>query len=76
MDGTASTSNKLRYAEAAKRLGVAPGTLRAWVARGTAPPHVRLSPRLVVFDAAELDEWVAAHRVPAAADSLCRKGAA
>lgn len=65
MNDAHDSHRKLRYDEAARRLGVKPGTLRSWVSRGVAPPHLRLSPRLVVFDPGELDQWVASHRVPA-----------
>jgi len=56
----------LSYAEAAAHLGVKLGTLRSMVSRKEIP-HVRLSARLVLFDAAELDRHLAAHAVPAAA---------
>lgn len=55
---------RLNYAEAAAHLGLKLGTLKAMVCRKEVP-HIRLGPRLVVFDSSELDEWLLARRVPA-----------
>lgn len=55
----------MNYAEAAAHLGVKLATLRSMVSRRQIP-HVRLSARLVLFDAAELDRYLADHAVPAA----------
>lgn len=48
--------------ELASRCGVAVGTVYWWVATGQVP-HARLGPRLVRFDEAEIDAWLAAKRV-------------
>lgn len=53
---------KVGYRQAADHLGVKVGTLRAWVSRRQVP-HYRLGGRLVVFDLAELDEWLRAKKV-------------
>ncbi|MBX3159201.1 MAG: helix-turn-helix domain-containing protein [Deltaproteobacteria bacterium] len=58
------TSSRLRYPDAAEYIGIKIGTLRAMVHRRQVP-HVRLGPRLVVFDVAALDLWLAAHAVEA-----------
>ena len=51
------------YKEAASFLNVAVGTLYAKVCRKEIP-HLRLSGRLVRFDAEELTKWVTSHRIP------------
>jgi excisionase family DNA binding protein len=55
---------RLTYKEAAAHLGLKIGTLKAMVCRKEVP-HIRLGPRLVVFDPTELDAWLAERRVPA-----------
>ena len=57
-------SGPIDYARAAVVLGVKVGTLRSMVSRGQVP-HIRLSPRLVVFDIADLQAHLDAHRVAA-----------
>lgn len=52
----------LDYEQAAAYLSVPVGTLRAMVHRKTIPHH-RLGPRTVRFDRADLDAWLALHRV-------------
>lgn len=58
---------RLNTAEAAAYLGVTVATLRAWRLRGvhdpnTGPRFIRISPTLVVYDCADLDEYVAGKR--------------
>lgn len=55
-------SKLLDYEEAAAYLALPIGTLRAMVHRKTIPHH-RLGPRTVRFDRADLDAWLASHRV-------------
>lgn len=55
---------RLTYAEAAAHLGLKIGTLRAMVCHRTVP-HIRLGPRLVVFDRDALDGWLAERAIPA-----------
>jgi len=50
------------YQEAALRLGLKLGTLRAMVSRKQVP-HLRIGTRLVLFDVAELDGFLATKRV-------------
>lgn len=47
----------LSYTQAAAKLAVPVGTLRAMVSRKRVP-HIRLGPRVVKFDEAELDRWI------------------
>lgn len=54
----------LNYSEAAKLLHIPKGTLYAWVHENRVP-HIRLSPRMVRFDEAELLAFIDKHRVPA-----------
>lgn len=51
-----------RYRDAARFLGVSPATVRGLVAR-RAIPHLRIGRRIVLFDPAQLREWLAAHAV-------------
>lgn len=53
---------RLNYRETARILGIPLGTLRSMVCRRQVP-HIRISPRVVVFDAAALEEWIALRRV-------------
>jgi excisionase family DNA binding protein len=55
---------KLSLHEAAQRLGVSPHTLRTWACYRRRIPFYRLGRRLV-FSAADLDTFLAAHRVEA-----------
>ena len=59
---------RLNYREAARLLGIPVGTLRSMVCRRQIP-HVRISPRVVVFDVAALDAWVRARCVGVACAS-------
>lgn len=52
------------YAAAESLTGIRRGTLASMVSRRQIP-HVRLGPRLVRFDPAELAAWIAERRVPA-----------
>lgn len=58
---------RLNYREAARLLGIPVGTLRSMVCRRQIP-HIRISPRVVVFDVAALEEWIGARRVGVAND--------
>jgi len=58
---------RLNYRDAARLLGIPVGTLRSMVCRRQVP-HIRISPRVVVFDVATLEEWMAARRVGVAND--------
>jgi predicted DNA-binding transcriptional regulator AlpA len=53
---------RLNYRDAALLLGIPVGTLRSMVCRRQVP-HIRISPRVVVFDVAALEEWIALRRV-------------
>ncbi len=57
----------LNYREAARLLGIPVGTLRSMVCRRQVP-HIRISPRVVVFDVGVLEAWIAARRVGVAND--------
>jgi len=58
---------RLNYREAARLLGIPVGTLRSMVCRRQIP-HIRISPRVVVFDVGALEEWIGARRVGVAND--------
>lgn len=53
---------RLNYREAARLIGIPVGTLRSMVCRRQVP-HIRISPRVVVFDVGALEEWIAVRRV-------------
>ena len=55
--------NTLSNDEAASYLGCTPATLRAWTSKRKVP-FVKVN-RLTRFLISDLDEWLAAHRVPA-----------
>lgn len=59
---TPRANQRIGYADAAAHLGIKLATLRSMVHRRQVP-HIRLGPQLVVFDVADLDEWMAACRV-------------
>ncbi|NMB74972.1 MAG: helix-turn-helix domain-containing protein [Myxococcales bacterium] len=52
----------VNYREASELLGVAKGTLYAWVSERRIP-HIRLGRRAVRFGTDELIAWLEAHRV-------------
>jgi excisionase family DNA binding protein len=54
---------RLAYSQAAAHLGIKIGTLRSMVCHQSVP-HIRLGPRLVVFDSEQLDAWLAERAVP------------
>lgn len=54
-------SRRLGYELAAAMLAVPDGTLRSMVSRRLVP-HIRISPRVVVFDEAELEQWIESKR--------------
>jgi excisionase family DNA binding protein len=54
----------ITYQKAAEMLGLAKGTIYSMVHQNRIP-HIRLGPRLVRFDAAELQKFVDDHRVGA-----------
>jgi hypothetical protein len=62
---------RLNYRDAARLLGIPVGTLRSMVCRRQVP-HIRISPRVVVFDAASLEDWIAKRRVDVANDDARR----
>ena len=57
--------NLVGYPEASRLLGVPIGTLYAWVCQKRVP-HIRLGPRAVRFNRAELERWLGSKRVGAA----------
>lgn len=59
----ASLQKHIGYQEAATLLAIPVGTLRSMVCRRQIP-HVRISARIVVFDRATLNSWLARCSVP------------
>jgi excisionase family DNA binding protein len=58
-----SDPDVLRYADAAKLIGVAVPTMHAFVHERRVP-HFRLSARLVIFRRSDLLAWLESRRVP------------
>ena len=56
-EGEGVVSQRIPYAAAAKHLGLKIQTLRTMVHRRQVP-HIRLGPKLVVFDTDVLDAWL------------------
>jgi excisionase family DNA binding protein len=52
----------LNYKQAAEYLSMPIGTLRSLVSHRKIP-HARMGPRLVRFELADLDAWIAQHKV-------------
>ena len=54
--------SRVRYKQAAQHTGLPEGTLRALVStKGV--PHIRIGPRMVLFDTEQLDTWLAERTV-------------
>lgn len=52
----------LRSSATAEYLGITEGTLKKMRMRGDGPVYARLSPRLIIYDVADLDAWIAKNR--------------
>ena len=63
---------RVRYKQASEHTGLPEGTLRAKVCRKQIP-HYRVGPRCVLFDLAELDEWMDSMRVETRDDDAMAK---
>ena len=55
-------SPRLRAEQAAAYLGLSPSTLAKLRMSGDGPPYAKAGPRIVVYDIADLDAWLAARR--------------
>jgi hypothetical protein len=66
---TTSPQRRMRRRQAAAYLGVSPGFLEKHACRGTGPPYLRISSRLVLYERDELDRWAAARRVRSTSDA-------
>tara|TARA_R100000005_G_scaffold89219_2_gene59629 strand:+ start:2095 stop:2304 length:210 start_codon:yes stop_codon:yes gene_type:complete len=53
------TTKRLRAPAAADYVGLAESTLAKMRWRGDGPPYSKAGPRIVVYDVADLDEWLA-----------------
>ena len=68
-----SKPRRVGYHDAAELLAVPIGTLRSMVCRRQVP-HIRLSPRIVIFDVDTLEGWLAARSVPISNDNRDGEG--
>jgi predicted DNA-binding transcriptional regulator AlpA len=55
-------SRKLRAHEAASYLGISSSTLAKMRLRGDGPPYSKAGRKVVLYDMADLDKWVASHQ--------------
>jgi predicted DNA-binding transcriptional regulator AlpA len=55
-----ASSKRIRAAKLAERLGVSLRTIRHWDAIGRLPEPLRLSARVVCWESAEIEDWLAA----------------
>jgi prophage regulatory protein len=53
-----NTPTVMRPAEVEKSLGVSASTLKRWARNGYGPKRLKLGPRAVGYDAAEIDDWL------------------
>ena len=59
---------KLRAPEAAALLGLSPSTLAKMRLRGDGPAFLKVGRRAVVYDPADLEEWLATRRRTSTSD--------
>jgi len=52
------SSPKLRAPQAARYIGLSASTLAKMRLRGDGPPYAKAGPRVVVYDARDLDAWL------------------
>jgi len=52
------SSPKLRAPQAARYIGLSASTLAKMRLRGDGPPYAKAGPRVVVYDAHDLDAWL------------------
>lgn len=62
-------STKLRAPEAARYVGLSPSTLAKMRLRGDGPVYAKAGPRIVIYDKADLDVWLAKRRRWSTSDS-------
>lgn len=64
-----SHARMLRPKDAADYLGVSTSYLQKLRGNGKGPTFVKISPKLVTYDRAALDAWLAAHQRTSTSDS-------
>jgi len=55
-------SPKFRAREAAEYLGLSSSTLAKMRLRGDGPPYSKAGPRVVIYDLADMESWLAARK--------------
>ena len=63
-----SWPQKLRTGQAARYCGLAGRTLEKYRYVGGGPPYFKVSPRLVIYDTRDLDQWLASRRRSSTSD--------
>ncbi len=63
-------SPKLRAQQAADYLGISKSTLAKMRLRGDGPRYMKIGPRVVVYDRADLDDYATARRRRSTSDML------
>jgi predicted DNA-binding transcriptional regulator AlpA len=61
-------TTKLRAPEAARYVGLSPSTLAKMRLRGDGPMYSKAGPRIVIYDKADLDDWLNQHRRSSTSD--------
>lgn len=56
------SQNKLRAPAAAQYVGLSPSTLAKMRLRGDGPLYMKAGPRVVLYDIADLDIWLASRK--------------
>ncbi len=64
----AAHGRNLRAPAAADYLGFSTSTLAKMRLRGDGPPYAKAGPRIVVYDVADLDAWLASRRRSSTSD--------
>jgi predicted DNA-binding transcriptional regulator AlpA len=60
--GREAPRRKMRPRDAASYLGASESTLAKWRLRGDGPPYSKCGPRLIIYDIADIDAWIAGRK--------------
>ncbi len=62
---------KFRALEAAEYIGLSASTLAKMRLRGDGPVYSKAGPRIVLYDRADLEAWLAARKRPERSETMC-----
>jgi hypothetical protein len=60
--GPEAPRRKMRPRDAALYLGTTESTLAKWRLRGDGPPYSKCGPRLIIYDVADMEGWLAGRK--------------